>query len=292
MSNVEKWVEKFMGFGAQPSPSRYVALFDPEGTVFDSGMDRPLKVAEMTPHMEGILKLMPDLHITVSRWRAQDDTVFVEAQNAATIAGQKTIWDAVYCVTLRGDRVIRGRRYYDRAPLLARVYPSLSSLPAYEPVIDRELEQAANAESPVSGISPAEFLEQYARLWQDPQPRQFAAFYHPHGRMLNPDVSRPLRKAEIPGYYAFLLSSIPDLRLERLAWAGDQHVLYVEWHGSGAFIGKPCQINVVDRFEFLDGRVIYGQAYFDTVVLLSLLDPSINSVHFALSAGAAAKSSN
>ncbi len=101
-NNVERWVEKFKNFGAQPSPSRYVALFDPEGTVFDSSMERPLKVAEMAPHMEGILKLMPDLHITVSRWRAQADTVFVEAQNTATIAGQKTIWDAVYCVTLRG----------------------------------------------------------------------------------------------------------------------------------------------------------------------------------------------
>ncbi len=28
----------------QPSPDRYVALFDSEGTVFDSGMERPLGV--------------------------------------------------------------------------------------------------------------------------------------------------------------------------------------------------------------------------------------------------------
>lgn len=289
MSTGERWVEKFRGFGAQPSPDRYVALFDPEGMVFDSGMERPLKVAEMAPHMAGILTLMPDLHITVNRWRAQADTVFLEAQNVATIAGQKTMWAAVYCVTLRGERVIRGRRYYDRAPLLARVHPTLPSLPAYEPVVDQELEQAAHVQAPVSELSPAEFLEQYTRLWQEPQPRRFAAFYHPQGRMLNPGMSRPLRKAEIPGYYVFLLSSIPDLRLERLAWAGDQHALYVEWHGSGTFIGKPLQINLVDRFEFLEGRVISGQAYFDMVVLLSLLDPSINSVHFAPSAGATSK---
>ena len=36
MSQIEQWVEKFQGFGEQPSASRYVALFDPEGTVFDS----------------------------------------------------------------------------------------------------------------------------------------------------------------------------------------------------------------------------------------------------------------
>jgi ketosteroid isomerase-like protein len=289
MSTVERWVEQFKGFGAQPSAERYVALFDPEGTVFDSGMERPLKVTEMASHMEGILKLMPDLRITVNRWRTHADTVFLEAHNVATIAGQRAKWDAVYCVTLRGERVIRGRRYYDRALLLARLHPPLPSLPAYEPVIDQELEQAAHVRAPMPGLSPKEFLEQYAQLWQDPRPRQFAAFYHPHGRMLNPGMDRPLRKAEIPGYYAFLFSLIPDLHLQRLAWAGDQQVLYIEWHGSGTFTGKPFHLNLVDRFEFLEGQVISGQAYFDTVALLSLLDSSINTVHFAPSAGAAAR---
>ena len=255
-------------------------------------MQRPLKVVEMAPHMGGILTLMPDLHITVNRWRAQSDTVFVDAQNSATIAGRKVLWDAVYCVTLRRDRVIRGRRYYDRAPLLARVHPALPSLPLYEPVIDQTLEQAGAAGTAAPGLSLAAFLEQYARLWQNPQPRQFATFYHDHGRMLNPDMVRPLRRAEIPGYYASLLSSIPDLRLQRLDWAGDEHALYVEWHASGTFIGKSFQFTLVDRFEFVEGRVIYGQAYFDTIVLLSLLDPSINAVPFALSAGAAAQEAN
>ncbi|MBM4254978.1 MAG: hypothetical protein FJ147_03680 [Deltaproteobacteria bacterium] len=227
MSNVTQWIEKFQAFGARPSPENYAILFDPEGTVFDSGMERPLKATEVAMHMGGILKLMPDLHITVHRWRERKGTVFVDAQNAATIAGRKTLWDAVYCVTLRGDRVIRGRRYYDRAPLLARVSPSLPSLPVYEPVVDQELERQSTTETGAPRFTPEEFLTQYAQLWQAPQPRRFAEFYHSQGRMLNPDNYRPLRRAEIPGYYTFLLSSIPDLRLEQLAWAGDQHLLYV-----------------------------------------------------------------
>lgn len=285
MSTVTHWVEQFQEFGARPSPDRYAALFDPEGTVFDSGMERPLKASEVASHMEGILKLMPDLHIVVHRWREREGTVFVDAQNAATIAGHKILWDAVYCVTLRGDRVIRGRRYYDRGPLLARVSPTLPSLPVYEPVGDQELEHRVGGETSAPRFTPAEFLTQYTQLWQAPQPRRFADFYHPHGRLLNPDTYRPLRQAEIPGYYAFLLAAIPDLRLHQLSWAGDQHLLYVEWHASGTFAGKPLQLNLVDRFEFVDGRVIHGQAYFDTAALLSILDPSIiNSVHFAPSA--------
>jgi ketosteroid isomerase-like protein len=289
MSNVERWIEKFIEFGAQPNPSRYVALFDPEGTVFDSGMERPLKATEVATHMEGVLKLMPDFHFTISRWRERENTVFVDAQNAATIAGRKLLWDAVYCVTLQGDRVMRGRRYYDRAPLFARVSPTLPSLPAYEPIVDQEIERNIGTGPSASGLTPAEFLTQYAQLWQAPLPRRFADFYHSRGRMLNPGMHRPLCRSEIPGYYTFLLSTIPDLRMEQQAWAGDQQALYVEWRAKGSFVGKPFQLNVVDRFEFIDGRVIYGQAYFDTVALLRLTDPSIDAVHFAPSAGVTGK---
>jgi hypothetical protein len=162
-------------------------------------------------------------------------------------------------------------------------------MPPYESSIDSEIEQTVNAGASTSRLSPAEFLERYGQLWQDPKPRQFAAFYHQCGRMLNPGMSRPLRKPEIPGYYAFLLSSIPDLRLERLSWAGDQQALYVEWRASGHFAKKPFQLNVVDCFEFLEGRIIYGQAYFDTVALLSAAEPSINAIPFALSANVAQK---
>ena len=292
MHATERWVERFREFGAQPNPSRYVALFDPEGTVFDSGMERPLKATEVATHMDGILKMMPDFHFSISRWRERDGTVFVDALNSATIAGRKLLWDAVYCVTLRDDRVIRGRRYYDRAPLLARLSPTLPSMPAYEPIVDQEIEGSVSAGTSVSGLTPAEFLKRYAQLWQAPQPRRFADFYHPHGRMLNPGMHRPICKSEIPGYYTFLLSSMPDLRLEQQTWAGDSRALYIEWHASGTLAGKPFQLNLVDRFEFVDGHVIYGQAYFDMVALLSVLDPSINTVHFALSACVAAKTNH
>jgi len=289
MSTLEQWVEQFRDFGAYPSPERYAALFDPEGTVFDSGMERSLTATEVAPHMAGILKFMPDLHFTIARWRAQGDTVFVEAHNSATVAGQKLLWDAVYCVTLREGRVIRGRRYYDRAPLLARVSPAMPSMPPYEPVIDPVFEHAPKSEISIPSVSPAEFLEHYGQLWQNPRPQQFAAFYHPCGRMWNPGMSRPIRRAEIPGYYMSLFAIIPDLHMQRLAWAGDQHVLYIEWQANGHLAGKPLRLNVIDCFEFVDGHVIYGTAYFDTVVLLGMLDPSLNAVHFAPSVNAAAR---
>jgi hypothetical protein len=38
-------------------------------------------------------------------------------------------WSSVYCVDLEGDRVIRGRRYYDRRALFALLDPALPALP-------------------------------------------------------------------------------------------------------------------------------------------------------------------
>jgi hypothetical protein len=55
----------------------------------------------------------------------------------------------------------------------------------------------------------------------------------------------------------------------------------------GQFAGKPFQLNVVDCFEFVEGCVIYATAYFDTVTLLGLVNPAVNSLHFAPSANVA-----
>jgi hypothetical protein len=38
-----------------------------------------------------ILMLIPDLSIAVTRWRANGDTVFVEARNSATLAGENGV---------------------------------------------------------------------------------------------------------------------------------------------------------------------------------------------------------
>ena len=61
--------------------------------------------------------------MTPERWRFREPTLFVEAHNRASLAGHAVEWPSVYCIDLVGDQVIRGRRYYDRAPLVAKVLP-------------------------------------------------------------------------------------------------------------------------------------------------------------------------
>lgn len=129
---LDRFLERFTAFGAEPSVARYLALFHPDATLFDSGMPRPLVVAEIPEHIEGILRLVPDFRMTPERWRFREPTIFVEAHNRATLAGAPIEWPSVYCIDLRGDQVIRGRRYYDRRPLLARLSPGLAGPIALE----------------------------------------------------------------------------------------------------------------------------------------------------------------
>ncbi|MGI9432992.1 MAG: hypothetical protein ACR2PQ_12300 [Myxococcota bacterium] len=127
--DTDAFLERFRAFGRTPSAATYLPLFDSDATLFDSGMAEPIRVPEITGHIEAILRLVPDFQMVPERWRESAGTVFIEASNSATLAGESVRWDSVYCVDLRGDRVVRGRRYYDRRPLFARLDPQLPSLP-------------------------------------------------------------------------------------------------------------------------------------------------------------------
>jgi len=124
------FLDRFRAFGRAPSTATYLPLFDPEATLFDSGMAEPIRVPGIPEHIEAILRLVPDFRMTPERWRERAGTLFVEASNVATLAGSAVHWDSVYCVDLRGERVIRGRRYYDRRPLFAHMSPDLPALQA------------------------------------------------------------------------------------------------------------------------------------------------------------------
>jgi ketosteroid isomerase-like protein len=130
-ADVPAFLELFQRFGAAPSVDTYLPLFHPDATLFDSGMERPIGVAEIPEHIGAILNWVPDFRMTPERWRERDGTLFVEALNRATLGGTPVRWDSIYCMDLRGDRVVRGRRYYDRRPLFARLNPDIPALVPY-----------------------------------------------------------------------------------------------------------------------------------------------------------------
>jgi ketosteroid isomerase-like protein len=141
MNDVERFLDRFRAFGRAPAPEVYEQLFDPvDGTVLHPGMPAPLPVRQVRAYMATYLAAIPDFRFEVQGWAERDGTVFVEARNGGTVGGEALAWNTVYCVTLRGDRVLRGRAYGDRVPLLARLMPEMT------------LAQAASLGAPAPGL--------------------------------------------------------------------------------------------------------------------------------------------
>jgi hypothetical protein len=142
MSEVQSFLERFADFGSAPDPDKYENLFDPvDGTVLHPGMTTPLHQDQVRAYMTSYLAGVSEFQFEIAGWAERDGTVFVEARNSGRPGGGERLeWGTVYCVTLRGDRVLRGRAYGDRVPLLARLMP------------DMTLAQAADLGAPAPGL--------------------------------------------------------------------------------------------------------------------------------------------
>ena len=141
MTDVQRFLARFADFGGSPDPVKYEDLFDPvDGTVLHPGMTAPLHRDQVRAYMTTNLAGVPEFRFEIVEWAERGGTVFVEAHNSGRPGGGRLEWGTVYCVTLRGERVLRGRAYGDRVPLLARLMPDLT------------LAQAAALGAPAPGL--------------------------------------------------------------------------------------------------------------------------------------------
>jgi len=264
--DVDGFLERFFAFGAAPSVETYLPLFDPAATLFDAGMPRPITVPEIPDSIRGVLALVPDLVMVPERWRERDGTLFVEAGNRATLAGEPVHWRSVYCVDLSGDRVVRGRRYYDRRPLFARLDPSLPSLP------DARV-APTGAATPIADPVPG--AERFARAASDALSRRDGAalqrLFREDGCWWSAGRAEPIPRATLPAWQASTSALLPDAKRDALQWAGDDSLVFLEWKLSAQLGGEPFAIGGVDRFDLAAGLALHARSYFDTLDLATRL---------------------
>ena len=120
MTDHKDFVKKFQHAWRDPI-ARFASLFHPEGTLFQQGMERPLKRDEITAHVSRVLTLMPDQRIEVKRWGANRDDVFIEWSASATLRGQAIEWSGASRFTLRDGLILEEIAYFDTLPLRAIV---------------------------------------------------------------------------------------------------------------------------------------------------------------------------
>lgn len=114
-------LDRFFAWGSAPTVDAYCALFARDGTLLDADMDRPIGGEAIRESITRVLRLLPDFRFAPRRVLAQGPHAFVLAANRATLGDRALAWDAVYALTLDGDRIGAGRRYYDQAALLTGV---------------------------------------------------------------------------------------------------------------------------------------------------------------------------
>ncbi|MEZ5412199.1 MAG: hypothetical protein R2761_29475 [Acidimicrobiales bacterium] len=134
--DLDGFYRRFTAWGADATIDGYVDLFDPSATLFDSGMPEPLPASGIRALITRTLGLLEGFRFEPVRHGRSSpehgaDTLFLEARNSAVLAGEPITWPAVYAVTVRGDRVLRGRRYYDQAAILPAAMAA--ALPAEHP---------------------------------------------------------------------------------------------------------------------------------------------------------------
>jgi hypothetical protein len=272
-ADVDGFLERFFAFGAAPSVESYLALFDPHATLFDSGMARPISVPEIPDSIRGVLAVIPDLVMVPERWRERNGTLFVEAGNRATIAGGMVQWRSVYCVDLAGDRVVRGRRYYDRRPLFARLDPSLPSIPEILPSLP-EMSAAAGACAPPIA-DPIVDAGSFASAASDALTHRDGAalqrLFREDGCWWSAGRAEPVLRDAIPVWLDALAALLPDAKVDVETWAGDDTLVFLEWKASARLGGESIAIGGVDRFDLAAGLALHARSYFDTLDLANRL---------------------
>lgn len=266
---VASFLARFSRFGAEPSVATYMPLFHPDVTLFDDGMERPIGYAEIPASISATLALAQGFRMVPERWRGRDGVLFVEARNEATILGTPCRWQSVYRVHLDGDRVVDGRRYYDRAPLLATFDPATPRLPTLS--IAGDAAGAAPVE-PVAclgaGVTSRELLEMLEDGWRDEAWHPLAALFRDDATWHAPGVEGVLRREAIPAHRTHFARLLGGARPRLVATAGDDTLVLTEWRAEvPTRSGGPYALGMVERFDLVAGRVLAARTYLDTAAL-------------------------
>jgi limonene-1,2-epoxide hydrolase len=119
VSPVADFVARFESFWKPPvDPDRVGEVLADDARLVTPGMPPTQGLEEAREGFRRLLSLWPDFHITVNRWSARDDIVFIEIRMHVTIGGTLLEIPAVDRFTLRDGKGVERVSYFDPAPLV------------------------------------------------------------------------------------------------------------------------------------------------------------------------------
>lgn len=248
--------------------------------MLDAGMTEPITKSGVAESLASFVRNLPDFRIEVLRYLARGSLLYMLGENTGTFRGERIAYPAVYAPLLRDGLVLRGRRLYDQAKLLA----AAGEAPTFGWSEPTWTGAVAGAPARGSGdrVDPETFVRDYAATWKnldrDSFALQVAGFYNTQGAILNPGMDEPIGKPQIPGYYQMVRSVAPDLTCKLHDWAGDAEPLCIEWvfsTGEWAGTGLPLMFRVAHVGDFEGRGIRLGCAYLGTLAIVCLTHPRV-----------------
>ena len=126
----EEWVARFAANWAKPEPDGLRDLMHVDTRNLIPPMTQPGDREGVVAHFKGVLQIIPDFHIKIIRWAAVADTVMIEWQGSATVAGKSLDWQGVDRISLRDGKTYEGQVYWDTRGVAEKVAQAVSEAQA------------------------------------------------------------------------------------------------------------------------------------------------------------------
>jgi ketosteroid isomerase-like protein len=130
LAQAEDWVARFAAKWAKPGPDDLRDLMHADTRNLIPPMAEPGDREGVVAHFKGVLQMVPDLSLKVIRWAAAADTVMVEWQSSATVAGKALGWRGVDRVSLRDGKTYEGQVYWDTRGVAEMIAQAVSEAQA------------------------------------------------------------------------------------------------------------------------------------------------------------------
>ena len=113
LAQAQAWVDAFAANWAQPDPAGLRALMHPDTANLIPPMAQPGDAEAVVAHFQGVLQMLPDFRLRILRWAPVADTVMIEWEGSATVAGRPLTWRGVDRISLRDGKTYEGQVYWD-----------------------------------------------------------------------------------------------------------------------------------------------------------------------------------
>lgn len=165
---------------------------------------------------------------------------------------------------VRNDRLVSEAVYFKAAELADQLGVDVATLSA-----------GVGAVTAVDRPDHEGFMRRFRKAWGTRSPDDFAEVFHQTGTVYHPTMERPAAGSELWDYFDRLRTVAPDVHLSVDRWTARGSIVMIEWSMRARYGSEELAWNGMDRFTILGDRAVEGIAYFDTLALWAILDPTM-----------------